>query len=60
MPLDCDVAQPKHPAVHAHAAARAASGAAVPVSDFLQQHDFELLMILMLASKRLPSMMLMT
>ena len=40
--------QSKHPAAHAHAAARAVSGAAVYVSDYPGQHDFSLLKKLVL------------
>lgn len=40
--------QSKHPAAHAHAAARAVSGAAVYVSDYPGQHDFGLLKRLVL------------
>lgn len=38
----------KHPAAEAHAAARAVSGAAVYVSDYPGQHDFDLLKRLVL------------
>ena len=40
---DWDMFQSKHPAAEAHAAARAVSGAAVYVSDYPGNHDFDLL-----------------
>ncbi len=45
---DWDMFQSKHPAATAHAAARAVSGAAVYVSDYPGQHDFDLLKSLVL------------
>ncbi len=48
MQPDWDMFQSKHPAAHAHAAARAVSGAAVYVSDYPGQHDFGLLKKLVL------------
>ncbi|CAL8470414.1 g9956 [Coccomyxa elongata] len=45
---DWDMFHSKHPAAEAHAAARAVSGAAVYVSDYPGQHDFDLLKRLVL------------
>ena len=45
---DWDMFQSRHTAAHAHAAARAVSGAAVYVSDSPGQHDFGLLKKLVL------------
>ena len=44
--------QSRHPAAEAHAAARAVSGAAVYVSDYPGNHDFDLLKKLVRATSR--------